>query len=66
MYRRYENPYTVEHLLYDAKADYENAKRYSPDDNELLTSIAEEVKQLEERLRIAWADYEEEGKAYSL
>lgn len=63
MYRQYENPYKVERLLHEAKTEYENAKKYNPDDTDLLASLAQDVAELEERLNFAWQDdeYEMEG-----
>ena len=63
MYRQYENPYKVERLLHEAKTAYENAKKYDPDDTDLLASLAQDVAELEERLNFAWQDdeYEMEG-----
>ena len=64
VYRRYEDPYKLERLLYDAKKDYENALACEPENTDLLVSIAEDVAELEERLNFAWQDDEAEVEGY--
>ena len=58
MYRQYENPYTLEHLLYDAETALANALTYNPDDVDLLLTLHNEVEDLKARVNHAWMDME--------
>ena len=57
MYRQYENPYTLEDRLAEAKADYTQALENGADEDTLI-SLAETIHELEERVNFAWQDDE--------
>ena len=57
MYRQYEDPYTLEDQLAEAKADYENALMNGEDEDTLM-SLVETIHELKERVNFAWQDDE--------
>lgn len=56
MYRQYENPFTVEDMLKDAK------RRLAEDPENI--DIALEVEELKDRVRFAWDDNQAENEEY--
>ena len=63
VYRMYEDPYKIEHLLYDARIELEEAKQNCKDE-EYIMLLSETVEELEERLNFAWQDDEAEIEGY--
>lgn len=63
MYRAYEDPYKIQVLLDEARADYDKAVERGADDEELI-DLAEWINGLEERLNHAWQDDEAEQFGY--
>ena len=57
VYRRYENPWNVQEMLRKAGERYEKAIAEGADD-ERLFDLHEDVEELKDRLRFAWADQE--------
>ena len=58
MYRSYEDPWKLEDELAEMKAEYEDAQQ-DPDINlEELMDRAQEITEMEERIRFAWDDQE--------
>ena len=60
MYRQYENPYTLEKQLEELKEEYCTAVEENADE-EILTNLAYDIAELEERINFAWQDDEYDG-----
>lgn len=56
MYRQYENPFELEDQLAEARARLEEA--YQSGDEADIESAAQDVAELEDRVRFAWDDDE--------
>lgn len=64
MYRRYENPGKVQELLKIAEAKLETAI-LKGEDEERIFDLHEDVEELKDRLRFAWAD-DEYNETYAM
>lgn len=66
MYRQYENPHTLEHLLKEAEQQYlEELDASNEGDNvERLVDLANEINDLKERINFAWQDIEYDEMYY--
>lgn len=58
MYRQYEKPNTLKEALANLKREYQIALENNADD-EILISLHDSIKDLEERLNFAYQDMEE-------
>lgn len=57
MYRRYEDPYKIQNLLEEARAEYKRAIEHGTDPEDLVDEVIW-IGELEERLNFAWQDDE--------
>lgn len=57
-YRDINNPYALEHMLYDAQMDYKNALKHSPENTQLLLDLHEEIEDLKAKVTQAWLEDE--------
>ena len=57
MYRQYENPYKLQKQLGELKEEYRIAVEANADE-EILTNLAYDIAELEERINFAWQDDE--------
>ena len=63
LYRRYEDPYKVQSMLEEARAEY-NREINRGTDPEDLVDLVIWIGELEERLNFAWQDDEAEAFGY--
>jgi hypothetical protein len=63
IYRQYEDPYTLEQKLAEAKSMYRRAIEEGIDEN-VLMDMALEIHELEERVNFAWQDDQAESEGY--
>lgn len=57
MYRRYENPFELQDLLEEKKAEFQ-ARKEAGEDMEDLIDLAIDIEDLEQRINFAWQDDE--------
>ena len=63
LYRRYEDPYEIQSMLHEARAEY-NRELNSGRNPEDLIDLVIWIGELEERLHFAWQDDEAEQFGY--
>ena len=63
MYRRYEDPYKIQSMLEEARAEYNRAINMGTDPEDLVDLVIW-IGELEERLNFAWQDDEAEAFGY--
>ena len=63
LYRRYEDPYKIQSMLEEARAEY-NRELNRGTDPEDLVDLVIWIGELEERLNFAWQDDEAEAFGY--
>lgn len=63
LYRRYEDPYKIQSMLEEARAEYNRAINMGADPEDLVDLVIW-IGELEERLNFAWQDDEAEAFGY--
>lgn len=63
LYRRYEDPYKIQSMLEEARAEYNRAINMGTDPEDLVDLVIW-IGELEERLNFAWQDDEAEAFGY--
>ena len=63
IYRRYEDPYKVQQMLDEARAEYDREIARGTDPEDLVDQVIW-IGELEERLNFAWQDDEAEQFGY--
>ena len=64
-YRQYENPWILEERLKEARSSLEESIRKYGFESEASISIAEDVHDLECRVKLAWLDNEYENDCFA-
>ena len=61
MYRDYEDPFKLEDQLAEMKAEYEDVCEDPDLDPEDLMDMAQDIAEMEDRIRFAWDDDESDS-----